>query len=153
MGGRGSGRPASYSGRAKTAESLPLDIRRLQRAGALTPGRAFSWRWMASGRTRASIQIHAEPWQIELVYRYTCEGQPVELVRQVVLLESTPCTLGGSRPWFRCPTCSRRVAIIYGAGRLFGCRPCKSLAYASQFEDGGDRAIRPVCRRFLGGVS
>lgn len=97
---------------------------------------------MASGRARASIQIHAESWQIELVYSYTREGQPVELVRQAVLLETTPCTLGGSRPWFCCPTCSRRVAIIYGAGRLFGCRLCKGLAYASQFEDGGDRAIR-----------
>ena len=142
MGGRGSGRPASYSGKATTADSLPLDIRCLQRAGVLTPGRAFSWQWTVNDRVRASIQVRAESWQVELAYSYTREGQPAELVRQAVLLETTPCTLGGRRPWFCCPTCTRRVAVIYGVGRLFACRRCKGLTYASQTEDDGDRAAR-----------
>lgn len=152
MGGRGSGRPASYSGRATTEDSLPLDIRRLQRDGALAPGRVFSWRWLVNDRVRASIQVRAESWQVELTYSYTREGQPTELVRQAVLLASTPCRLGGSRSWFCCPTCSRRVAVIYGVGRLFACRRCKGLAYASQAEDGGDRAIRraDLIRKRLG---
>ena len=142
MGGRGSGRPASYSGRATTEDSLPLDIRRLQRDGALAPGRVFSWQWLVNDRVRASIQVRAESWQVELNYSYTREGQPAEFVRQAVLLESTPCRLGGSRRWFCCPTCPRRVAVIYGVGRLFACRRCKGLAYASQSEGAGDRAIR-----------
>lgn len=152
MGGRGSGRPASYSGNGTTAESLPLDIRRLQRAGVLTPGRAFSWQWTVNDRVRASIQVRVESWQVELAYSYTREGQPAELVRQAVMLETTPCTLGGSRPWFCCPTCARRVAVIYGVGRLFACRRCKGLTYASQAEDDGDRAARraDLIRKRLG---
>jgi hypothetical protein len=87
-----------------------------------------------------------------LTYSYSREGQPTELIRQAVLLETTPCTLGGGRPWFCCPTCSRRVAVIYGKGRLFACRRCKGLVYASQAEDGGDRAARraDLIRKRLG---
>jgi hypothetical protein len=152
MGGRGSGRRPSYSGRATTEESLPLDIRRLQRAGVLPPGRAASWQWTVNDLVHASIQIRAEAWQVELVYTYTPNGRPAELVRQTVMLETTPCTLGGSRQWFCCPTCSRRVAVIYGRGRLFGCRRCKGLAYASQGEADDDRAARRAerIRRQLG---
>lgn len=146
MGGRGSGRRASYSGKDTTEESLPLDIRRLRRAGVLTPGRAFSWQWTVNDRVRASIQIRAEAWQVELTYIYAPNGRPAEFIRQAVMLETTPCTLGGSRQWFCCPTCSRRVAVIYGTGRLFACRRCKGLAYASQGEAGDDRATRRVER-------
>ena len=142
MGGRGSGRPATYSGKGKTEESLPLDIRRLQRSGVLTPGRAFVWQWTLNDQVRASIRIRVEAWQVELAYSYTPPDGPAEAIRQAVMLETTPCTLGGNRKWFCCPTCSSRVAVIYGKGRLFACRQCKGLAYASQTEDEGDRAAR-----------
>ena len=146
MGGLGSGRPANYAGNATTEDSLPLDIRRLQRSGVLTPGRVHSWQWTVNDRVRASIQIRADAWQVELSYRYTAHGQPAEVIRQAVMLETTPCTLGGRRSWFRCPTCARRVAVIYGAGRLFACRTCKGLPYASQGETNDDRAARRADR-------
>ncbi len=146
MGGRGSGRRAGYAGRSTTEDSLPLDIRRLQRSGVLAPGRAGSWQWTVNDRVCASIQIRADAWQIELGYTYTAHRQPEEAIRQVVMLESTPCTLGGRRSWFRCPTCARRVAVIYGVGRLFACRICKGLPYASQRETDDDRATRRADR-------
>lgn len=146
MGGRGSGRPSGYAGRSTTEDSLPLDIRRLQRSGVLTPGRTCSWQWTVNNHVRASIQIHAAAWQVELSYRYTAHGQPAEAVRQAVMLETTPCTLGGRRSWFCCPTCARRVGVIYGAGRLFACRICKGLPYASQRETDDDRAARRADR-------
>ena len=77
---------------------------------------------------RASIQIRAEAWQIDLSYSHTPTGGAAEIIRQTVLLETTACTLGGTRPWFCYPMCSRRVAVIYGKGRLFSCRRCKRLA-------------------------
>lgn len=142
MGGCGSGRPATYGGKARAEDSLPLDIRRLQRSGVLTPGQAFSWQWTVRDRVRASIQVRVESRQVELAYSYTPTGGVAETIRHAVLLESTPCNLGGSRLWFSCPTCARRVAVLYGRGRLFACRQCKGLAYASQGEDDGDRAAR-----------
>jgi len=146
VGGRGSGRRPSYAGKDTTEDSLPLDIRRLQRAGALSPGRTCSWRWTVNDHVRASIQIRADVWQVVLTYAYTAHQQPAERIRQTVMLETTPCTLGGRRWWFRCPTCARRVAVIYGAGRLFACRQCKQLAYGSQSENADDRASRRADR-------
>ena len=81
-----------------------------------------------------------------LSYRYTPYGQPAEAIHQTIRLESTPCTLGGHRTWFTCPACNRRVAVIYGARRLFGCRRCKGLAYSSQAEGADDRASRGANR-------
>ena len=40
----------------------------------------------------------------------------------------------------------KRVAVIHGAGRLFGCRGCKGLAYTSQSEADDDRAARRADR-------
>jgi hypothetical protein len=34
-------------------------------------------------------------------------------VEQRVPLLWTPCTFGGARPWFGCPRCAKRVAIVY----------------------------------------
>jgi hypothetical protein len=146
MGGLGSGRRYGRSGKDTTEDSLPLDIRCLQRAGVLSPGRVFSWQWTVNDRVRSSIQVSVDAWQVELVYSYTANGHPAESIRQAVMLEKTPCTFGGSRSWFCCPTCAKRVAVIYGWGRLFGCRQCKGLAYASQSEGDADRATRRANR-------
>ena len=44
----------------------------------------------------------------------------------------TPCNYGGSRPWFLCPGCDRRAAILYVEGGRLLCRPCLGLSYPSQ---------------------
>lgn len=146
MGGIGSGRRPSYAGKATTEDSLPLDIRRLQRAGALTPGRACTWQWTVNDRVRATIGVRAEAGNIGLSYTYTAHGRAAEAISQTIWMESTACALGGRRRWFACPTCNRRVAVLYGAGRLFACRRCKALAYASQSESDDDRAARRADR-------
>ena len=155
MGGRGSGRPAGYGRENTTENSLPLDIRHLQRRGVLVPGQTCSWQWTLGDRVRASIQIRALAWQVELTYNYAPRGGPAEVIHQTVMLETTPCTLGGRRTWFRCSTCCARVAVIYGAGRLFGCRTCQGVPYASQRETNDDRATRHAdrIRKKLGWVA
>ena len=146
MGGRGSGRRPGYAGKDTTEDSMPLDIRRLARAGVMAPGRACSWQWTVNDRVQSSIRIEAEAWQVTLAYRYDPRDRPAEAITQIVALETTPCMLGGVRHWFRCPGCAMRVAVIYGVGRLFACRRCKGLAYASQAEAPDDRALRSAGR-------
>ena len=146
MGGIGSGRRPSHAGKDTTEDSMPLDIRRLRRAGVLTPGRFVGWQWTQNDRVYASIRIIAGTGSLALAYSYTPRGQTAESVRQTVRIETTPCNLGGHRQWFTCPSCTRRVAVIYGAGRLFTCRTCKGLAHASQGESDDDRAARRADR-------
>ncbi len=55
-------------------------------------------------------------------------------VTQTVRLTSTTPHLGGSRWWFQCPGCGRRVMNLHlPGGRLrFACRVCHNLAYESE---------------------
>lgn len=57
----------------------------------------------------------------------------------------TSCALGGQRPWFRCPKCSKRVAILYKGGRL-RCRTCSALRYSTQHMKLDDRLAARVRR-------
>ena len=60
----------------------------------------------------------------------------------VITFDWTPCHYGGRRPWFRCPQCDRRVAVLALGGRLFLCRHCYRLPYSSQCEAPVDRLYR-----------
>jgi hypothetical protein len=145
MGGIGSGR-RNQRGKDATDDYRSLDVRRWQRDGYLTPGRAFSWQWTCNGETVASIQVRTESDQVILSYRQRGSGEWKD-ERYPVRLDWSPCNYGGQRAWFLCPAvgCSRRVAILYG-GAIFACRHCYRLAYSSQRENANDRATRRADR-------
>lgn len=146
MGGPGSGRRPTYPGKRTAEDSMPLDIRRLAKAGVLKPGTVTGWQWSAGGRVHASIGVRSDVGVVTLTYTYRPHGAAPENIRQLVRVTTTPGTLGGLRPWFACPACGRRVAVIYGAGRLFACRHCKGLAYESQTKREDGRAARKADR-------
>ena len=142
MGGMGSGR-RYQGGKSTTSDMRALDVRRLQRDGLLTPGRAFGWNWSRNGETIASIQMRTEEDRVILNYRSRSNGDEWKAMEYPVRLEWTDCTLGGQRAWFLCPAqgCGRRVAILYG-GSVFACRHCHKLNYQCQRETNDDRAAR-----------
>lgn len=146
MGGIGSGRRSRYRTRDTTEDSRPLDIRKLQRNGLLQPGSSFSWQWTLNGRVYSSISARTEPGRVVLMYRSRDNGEGWQDVVQRIELTYTPCSLGGTRPWWVCPGCNRRVAIVYGAQKLYACRHCYQLAYTSQRETYDDRAARRADR-------
>jgi hypothetical protein len=138
MGGLGSGRRSSYSGKAETHDSLPLDIRKISRKGLLEPGSGFSWQWFVNEQKVAGISIRVGFNQcMTLSYRKASTG---EVVEQRVQTQTSTCHLGGKRHWFTCPRCSKRVAVLYAPGKYFACRQCEGLGYATQKEGAGDRA-------------
>ena len=143
MGGPGSGRHWHYGAKDTTDDYRMLDVRRWQRDGLLTPGRAFGWQWTRQEEIVASIQVRAESDRIMLIYRHRSGGGEWKSEEYPVRLEWTPCHYGGQRAWFLCPApgCGRRVAILYG-GAIFACRHCYRLAYPSQRETSDDRATR-----------
>lgn len=158
MGGYGSGSHHRYHRRDTVESYLRLDVRRLHRDGQLEPRRRSGthWRW-AGGRAAGSISHRAvghggRAKALVLEYRYKAPSGTTETVEQTVWLEWTPCNYGSARPWFLCPRCDRRVAILYG-GLRFYCRHCHDLAYASSRESAADRGTRKAqnIRQRLGG--
>ena len=143
MGGFGSGR---RFGKDCTDDLRALDLRKINRAGLLTPGRWFSWQWSRNGSTTATIGLRMEADRVVLDYRNKSphhNGGEWEPMTYPVQLDWTACTFGGRRAWWRCPAvgCGRRVGVLYG-GRVFACRHCHRLAYRCQREADHDRASR-----------
>ena len=146
MGGIGSGR-RYQDGKQTTTDMRALDVRYFHRQGLLTPGRTSRLTWSRCGNIIASIQIEAQDQQVILRYRCQPLNSDWENMEYPVTLEKTGCHLGGQRVWFRCPAqgCGKRVAILYG-GKVFACRHCHTLTYASTREAKDDRASRKADR-------
>ncbi len=160
MGGLGSGRWGWERTRETTEGLLWLDVRYLARRGlfAVKPGHLAtdSVEWSRGGKPSGNITVvyaGDDPDAVILDYSVRADaGKPWVPVRERIGLERTPCRYGGSRPWFRCPGCKRRRAVLYSVGGRFRCRGCHDLAYESTREDVGERARRRAdkLRRKLG---
>lgn len=137
----GAGRPGW---RRKCELSLTLDIRKLHRCGRLSPGQWFGWSWTRGDEPCGDIGITTYERCMQLRYTWTPTGGEPQHKCYDVPLERTPCRLGGSRAWFRCPWCHRRCAVLYGISGdgYFGCRLCLRLAYMSEAEDTSGRLWR-----------
>ena len=147
MGGSGSGQRWHYGAKDTTEDYRSIDVRWLKREGMLSPGANRRITWSRDGEVVASVNIGAEPRHIVLTYRHRSGGGDWKDESYPVHLVTTPCHMGGERPWFLCPArgCGKRVAVLYG-GAIFACRHCHQLAYPSQREDGMDRAARRADR-------
>ncbi|WP_333613673.1 hypothetical protein [Psychrobacter sp.] len=53
-------------------------------------------------------------------------------------LAKTSCNYGNYRYWFLCPSCSKRVSVLYCAG-TYVCRHCIGANYHSQLQQPVDR--------------
>lgn len=79
--------------------------------------------YICSWSNDMSINVKAQRGYFELLYRY--KSKKMEIVVEV---ESTRVGYG-YRPWFKCPTCSRRTAKLYFNRGYFACRDCHDLTY------------------------
>jgi hypothetical protein len=133
---------ARYAGGGKnTVEGCrSIDVLRWHKLDYLRSPQLFSWAWTMDGERMASINVETERHSVMLKYRSRSYGEDWSDVEQRIAVAWTPCRFGGERPWFVCSVrsngvyCGRRVTKLYRAGRLFACRNCYRLAYASQQE-------------------
>lgn len=155
MGGYFSTRWTSERTRQDTDSLLNLDIRWLRKAGALTPGAIAYPTWTCRGEPSGNIVtiMSHDGATITLSYRARSPGEEWQPVEEAVSLDTTPCTYGGERPWFLCPGCGSRRAVLFSVGGRFRCRACHDLAYSSTREDAMGRSIRRCAelRRKIGG--
>lgn len=135
---RGAGRPRKH---AKAEQCCAIDVRRWAREGWLEPRHGAGWSWQSPESHTQHLSIAYSVTATSVVLRFAAFGQPVE---QCVRLLETACTYGGARPWWSCPSCGRRVAVLFYQEdhRGFGCRSCASISYASQAEAGPVTARR-----------
>ncbi len=132
MGGYGSGNWYRWNNKTTTEDVMQLDIRIMNRRGWLTPSnrRTIHWKW--NGEPWGDISYLTYSNHLELSYRYRINSDDWHPVKQTINIEKTFCHYGRQRPWFLCPRCNRRCAILYNPGKLFLCRKCYQLPYQSQ---------------------
>ena len=149
MGGPGSGSGYRWRARSTVEGCRSIDIRRWRKLGYIPGPSRFSWQWSYEGERTADINVRTiDRDETILSFRSRNYGEDEwESVEQRIPIDWTACNLGGERPWFRCSAyrngiyCGRRVAKLYGAGKLFACRHCYDLAYQSQHEPPYGRAL------------
>jgi hypothetical protein len=128
-------------------EGCTIDIHRIHREGRLRTGNIFVVPWSQAGKPCGQAYVVVGDDVIIIV----CSG--LIPVIQHVPISWTACHLGGRRPWFECPYCRRRSAVIYIGNEEIACRRCFGLAYASQHEPVGQRGLMKAqkIRTRLGG--
>lgn len=140
MGGTGSGRFRSLPVRLTVEDTVRLPISLLKRVGLLNVS-----------APRASVVIGTddpegeEPREVHLSTDLSAGGDlSVRLeyfvptttgphrITEVVGLFTSGMWRGGNRWWFRCPSCERRVGVIFlpPGQQYFVCRTCHDLDYA-----------------------
>jgi hypothetical protein len=124
-----------------------IDIREWHRQKLLRPGR---FEWVCSEQLSVTVEVNLD--RVLLKYGLQKPNRKPEKVEQQVYLDYSPCHYGGERPWFRCPGCERRVAILCFAGR-FRCPRCLGLVYQTQQMSESDRRLHRIrkTRLRLGG--
>lgn len=106
----------------QTDDYYRLNVHQLSRAGALKPGYRVRWK---VGESSIDILV-AESGLI-------AAGHAIQIVR-------TRVHFGGSRPWFICPKCKERRAVLYIGP--YCCLQCAQIKYTSITGSGPDRAKR-----------
>ena len=124
--------------KATVEESCDLTIQHLKRRGMLTGAQAFdkiTWTSSMTGKSTSvllAVCVTDDP-HVRLVYTIADRRGETDYNHGVSLV-TTPCNFGGVRYWFACPSCGRRVGVLYLApGDVhFRCRHCNDLSYWSR---------------------
>jgi hypothetical protein len=130
----GAGRPGW---RLKAEHCRRIDVREWHRRGTLCDGYSGGWAWHVGNEPAGSIGYRVCAGRVTLDYAINGAA-----TAEHIALARTPCNFGGSRPWFLCPRCAARIAVLYMRGGRFACRQCQRVAYASQSDDVCGRAWR-----------
>ena len=143
MGGSGSGNRLRYGTKGTLNASNRIDIRYLKKQGMLRSG-IYTISWSYGGEPAGNVNIRVVAnISMTVIYRWRRNSsEQWQSKEQPIRLAHTTCAFGGSRQWFICPYCSRRVAVLVVDGAYVACRHCLNLTYASCNEDMIDRTWR-----------
>lgn len=127
---------------ARTCEDYrALDLAVMQQRKWLKPGLSGKLTWSTDGEQTGAIEYRVEERGLRVIYKASERGEGWQSIDEVIPFCFTPMNFGGRRRWFACPSCQRRVRILYQAGVRFRCRACYRLQYESQYENAFQRAL------------
>ena len=137
MGGAGSGRRSWPSAVITVEKTLRFSITQLVKAGLLAgTGPASASLHLGHGDTTSAVSVSTMTGDggrqdIQLGYKVESEGEWTP-VNETIHVTSTMLCSGGTRFWFNCPACGRRVGILFlpRGQKYFACRTCHQLTYA-----------------------
>lgn len=121
----GTGRRREHN---RTEDYRSIDVRRFAREAMLGPG-SWTWTWRDPLTQEALASIRVEGGVSAIRLHFQANGRPFDTR---VAIDRTPCGFGGKRPWFLCPMCGQRAALLYAGNSGFACRCCHGLAYSIQ---------------------
>ena len=85
------------------------------------------------------------PDQFTASYQWIANGKPAgEFVHSRIAVERRPCRFGGSRVYFICPCCRRRVLRLAVLPGGLNCGTCGRVTWATRREQPRDRTLRKV---------
>jgi len=137
----GAGRPGY---RLKAEQCQRIDIRLWHKSNHLRDSLTFTTSWNRGGEKSGSINVAVSTGNIRLIYSIRANGEQWRDASQTITTTTTPCHYGGARPWFCCPACHDRAAVLYMRSGRFACRHCQRISYSSQ----SGSAIDRICNRF-----
>jgi hypothetical protein len=143
----------NWKGGATVEGTIALNVMTLARAGFLSdPARRGGWEWSRGDSSTDWILMKGGWHSLTLDFSVRSPGEDWQKVHQRIPIQWTACRFGGERPWFVCDVwrggvrCGRKVAKLYASGRLFACRHCCQLAYATQRSGPLERSHRLLAR-------
>jgi hypothetical protein len=125
----------AYGAKATVEGCRSIDVLRWNRLGFLSGRSAFSWQWVSDEENVATIGVVSSRDGVTLKYKSRSYGEDWSDVGKY---------------------CGRDVAKLYQRGKLFACRHCHGLAYASQQESSNQRGLyraQKIRKRLGGSVS
>ena len=128
--------------KATTDDQKSIDIRVWKRTGLLSEGKRKQ-AWVNDDGTTEAISVETQPSRFVLRYNAVEPSGKSEQIEDSISLGQTNGGRGWKRPWFLCPGCGKRVAILYQR-KYFRCRRCLGLVYSSQKVTPSQRALRRI---------
>ncbi|MES2977399.1 MAG: hypothetical protein V4731_03170 [Pseudomonadota bacterium] len=120
-----------------------LEIGRWHRGGYLRAGTTFTWSWNRGGEATGSVGVQVFGTDsLRLQYSIVGNGDQRGDASQTIRIAHTACHFGGARPWFQCPVCQNRAAVLYMRFSRFACRKCQRVSYSTQSGSSHDRVCK-----------
>ncbi len=93
--------------------------------------------WYYKGIFKASIKFTLS----KKILKFSCKIRDIQKIGKINI-DYTKCNYGNTRPWFICPVCKKRYAILYFNNHSFYCRKCLNLNYKSSQLSKNDNLTR-----------